>query len=133
MVTHVLLGRPPGGETLFEAGAHLTPVELAQAGDGLDCLCLPVDDETGHTVIDDLGYRTGPEGDDRRAASHRLDHHEAERLGPVDWKQQGRGAGEKSSLGFVGDFADQPNLGTIDLGLDLFLEVASFATGYLCG
>ena len=34
-------------------------------------------------------------GDHRRAAGHRLDHHQAERLGPVDGEQQRRGVAQE--------------------------------------
>ena len=49
-----------------------------------------VDDAPGHAFVDHLGHRAAAPRDHRRAAGHRLDHHEAERLGPVDREQQRR-------------------------------------------
>ncbi len=45
-------------------------------------------------------------GDDRRAAGHRFDHHQAERFGPVDGKQQRRGVAEEVRLLGIADLAD---------------------------
>ena len=45
-------------------------------------------DVAGDTVIDDFRHGAAIPRDDRRSAGHRLDHHEPERLRPVDREQQ---------------------------------------------
>ena len=57
-----------------------------------------VHDEAGDAVVDHLGDRAAAERHHRRAAGHRFDHHQAERLGPVDGEQQRRGAAEEVAL-----------------------------------
>ena len=59
---------------------------------------LVVHDEAGHAVVDHLGHRAAVERDHRRAAGHRLDHHQAERLRPVDREQQRVGARQECRL-----------------------------------
>ena len=52
--------------------------------DRLDEVVLAVAAEAGDAVVDELGRGAPVRRDDRRAARHRLDHHETERLGPAD-------------------------------------------------
>ena len=59
----------------------------------------------------DLGHRAAAQGDDRRAARHRLDHHQAERLRPVDREQQGVGVAEEVVLRRAADLADELDQG----------------------
>src|SRR5205823_6728829 len=59
----------------------------------------------------------------RRAAGQRLDHHEAEWLGPVDRKEQAQGLGEKFPLLVVTDLADILDEGAVDQRPHLALEV----------
>jgi hypothetical protein len=73
-----------------------------------------------------------PERDNGRAARHRFDHHQAERLGPVDRKQQSRGIGEKFLFGFIVNFANQPDLVAVDLRFKPFLEVTPLTARYFC-
>ena len=49
-------------------------------------------------VDDDLGHRAVGQGDHRRAARHRLDHHHAERLVPEDGEEQAACPGEQPAL-----------------------------------
>jgi len=64
-------------------------------------------EESRATVASSSG--TEPQGprDHRRAARHRLDHHEAERLRPVDGEQQRAGAAEEGGLADVLDLPDE--------------------------
>ena len=55
-------------------------IDLTDPSDGFDGLVQGVDQEAGHPVLDEFGHRAPFEGDDRGAASHRLDDGEAERL-----------------------------------------------------
>ena len=71
---------PAGGFACATAARRRSTAPIAPA--------LVLDDEAGHAFVDDLRHRAAVEGDDRRAARHRLDHHQTERLGPIDRHQQ---------------------------------------------
>src|SRR5438445_683679 len=76
-------------------------VDLAQSsqrGRRLGRVVLHGNDEARLAVRDDLRHRAAGRGDDRRAARHRLGHHEPERLVPVDREQHRLGAGEQVDL-----------------------------------
>src|SRR5258707_11110775 len=109
---------------------YLPPVEFAEPTDGLDGFGFPIHDKAGDAVVDDFRYRAGPERDNRRAARHGFNHHQAERLRPVDRKQQSRGTGEKLLLGRIINFANQPDLVAVDLRFKPFLEVTPLPTWY---
>ena len=67
-----------------------------------------VDQEAVLAVVDDLGHRAPSEGDDRRAAGHRLDDAEAERLVEVDRGASSARAPPRRSARSVGtDRADE--------------------------
>src|SRR5215207_3436880 len=84
----ILLGHAARREALLEAGAYARTRQLRElVPDGGHRSGFAVDDQPGHAMFDDLGYRAAAEGDHRCAASHCLDHHQAERLGPVDWHE----------------------------------------------
>ena len=74
---------------------------------GRDRLVDVLDQEAGPGVVDDFGRRSATEGDHRCAAGHRFDHHHAERLGPVDRKQQRRRFAEELGLLLLIDLADE--------------------------
>ena len=65
-----------------------------------------LDDEAGEAVVDDLRDRAAVVGNHRCTAGHGLDHDEAERLGPVDRKQQPDCAAQKIRFFVVADLAD---------------------------
>ncbi|MET3997859.1 hypothetical protein ABID65_009542, partial [Bradyrhizobium sp. S3.9.2] len=64
-------------------------------------------------------------------ARHRLDQDEAERLRPIDWKQERGGAGEERLLANLVHLADKLDLFAVELGFELLLEVGRFRAGYL--
>ena len=75
-------------ESALERRPDLGTVEYGQPAYGRRRLRLVVDNKARDALIDNLGYRARPEGYDRRAAGHRFDHHQPERLGPVDREEQ---------------------------------------------
>ena len=79
-------------EALLARAAARRGVDLVEPADRRGHRVLVVDDEARPAVLDDLGRRALRERDHRRAAGQRLDHHEAERLGPADRHQQRPGA-----------------------------------------
>ena len=84
--------------------------------------------------VDDLGHRAGPPGDDRRAARHRLDHHQPERLAPSRSGRAARCASPRKSA-FVGsaDLADELDERRLEQRLDLPLEVLAIGVVDLGG
>src|SRR6266404_6846137 len=130
IVTKAFLGHPLRGKALLEMRAYLAPVEFAEPPDGAGGFCFPIHDKAGYTVIDDFRHRARAERDNRRAARHGFDHDQAERLRPVDRKQQSCGIGEKLLLGSIINFANQPDLVAVDLRFKPFLEVTPLTTRY---
>ena len=79
-------------------GAARGAVERARRG---ECRRQPggvVPEEPGDAVIDDLGGGAGTGGHDRGARGQSFDHHESERLGPLDGVDQGDGVPQESVL-----------------------------------
>ncbi len=74
-------------------------------------------------VVDHFGHRAAIERDDRRAAGHGLDHHQAERLRPIDRNEQHDGAAQEFRFLLVGDLADIFDIARFDHRLDLFVEI----------
>ena len=89
---------------------------MSQTVDGADGAVDVLDDEAGKAVVDHFRHRAAIEGDDRRAAGHGFDHHQAERLRPIDRHQQRDRAAQKLGFILVVDFAD-----IFDLLLDLII------------
>src|SRR6202158_6166524 len=70
------------GEALLETASHFAAIQRGHPHRSDAGLIDIVDDHAGHPFVDHLRDRSGAIGEDRRAARHRLDHHEAERLRP---------------------------------------------------
>src|SRR5215813_9386151 len=64
-----------------------------------------------------------PEREHGGAARHSLDHSQAERLRPVDGKEQRQRLSKKLALGTLIDLADVFYTGLIDERLDLLVEI----------
>ena len=73
---------------------------------------------SSNVILHDFRNRAFAEGQHRRAARHRLDHDETERLRPVDREQQGERLAEKFALGGLVDLADEFNAGAVEQRLD---------------
>ena len=82
-----------------------------------------VHDEAGDAVVHDLGHRALPHRHDGRAAGHRLDHHQPERLRPGDGEEERVRVREQLALALVADLALVHDLVAVDVRLDLRLEV----------
>src|SRR5258707_3342442 len=124
----IVLRHAGGREALLEALAHQAAVETRHAPERRHRRVDRVDDEAGAAVFDQFGHRAVRPGDHRRAAGHRLDHGEAERLGPVDRKEQRRGIAQERRLLRLGQLAHEFGHGCRgDQRLDMAAEV--FAVG----
>src|SRR5262249_10352511 len=118
-------------EALLEAGADRGAVEPVDVVQHRHRLVDVVDDEASEAVLDDLRGRAVPEGDDRHAARHGLDHDETEGLRPADRKQQGARLAEEGYLGCLVDLADELDRRVIeerghDLGVISFVDAVDF-------
>jgi hypothetical protein len=71
-------------EVAFDMSAASNAVKRCHFRHRLDQFLEGRANEAGHTIQDDLRYRTVPAGDHRGAGGHRLDHGQTERLRPVD-------------------------------------------------
>ena len=89
-----------------EATPHLAPIQMRDGVGRLDGLFFIVDDKPGDAAVDHFWRGAVTIGDHRRAASHRLDADQSERLWPLDREEQRLGAAEEVGLLVVGDFAD---------------------------
>ena len=93
-------------EVLFGVAAAGGTIDRVRALHGLDHLVDRIAQQSAHAVLDDLGRRAVAEGNDRSAASERLDHHHPERLRPADRVEQRDRVGEETVSGVYPDFAD---------------------------
>ncbi len=63
---------------------HAARSKASRSASAATACVLVLDDPPGQARLDDLGHRAAPVRDHGRAARHRLDHHQAEGLRPVD-------------------------------------------------
>src|SRR5690348_2044259 len=91
------------GEAAFEGGADARAVVADDFADRGGRGLQAVDDAAGDAILQHLRDRAAVPGDDRGSAGHRLDHHQAERLRPVDREQQRRGIAEEARLARIAD------------------------------
>ena len=118
----VLGNHPVGREVPLHRQPAVAPLEFTQPADGPDHGGLVVAQETGPTVIDDLGGSPFGKGQHRCATGHGLDHHHAERLVPTDRETERRRPGQQFELALVGHLAEVPGIGP-EQGLHLLGEV----------
>ena len=103
--------------------AALGAVDLVDALHRVDQLQQRRAEEAGATVDDDFRHRAARPGDHGRAARHRLDHHQAERLRPIDREQQGTRPPEKRRLVLLADLAEELHQRIVQHRLHHALEV----------
>jgi len=103
----VLLCHTPCRKAPLEAGTYLPAIDHAKPSNGCRCVLLVLHNEAVDTVVNDFRNRTSPVGNNRCAAGHRLNHYQAERLGPLDWKKECSCAGEELLFASVIYLADQ--------------------------
>src|SRR5437588_12111417 len=87
VVAEILLRHPTSRKPFLEMPAHLPSIEFGKSSDCFNSFRFSRHDKAGYSVIDHLRHRAGLEGNDGRAAGHRLDHDETERFWPIDRKQ----------------------------------------------
>ncbi len=96
---------------------RLPDAEAAQCSDPTgrcDRLVDGLDDEATNAVGNDFRHGAIAESNHRRAGGHRLDHHQAKGLGPVNREQQRQGMPEEVALGALVDLADELDQGMVE-------------------
>lgn len=78
-VCHGCGGKPPPG--MQETSLAVYAADISNSSGHLISIGY---DDTGYPAVDNLGNRTVRPGNDRSPAGHCLNHHQSERLGPVD-------------------------------------------------
>jgi len=81
-----------------------------------------IDDHAADVIGDDLRNRAIAPGDNRRTGRHGFDHHQPERLWPVDRKQKRPRFSEKWAFLALVDLADELDERMIEQRFDLSLE-----------
>ena len=108
-----------GRKALFEPRPDRSAVQQDGPPGGLHGFVHRIHQIAGHPVLDDLGRGAAAERHHRRAAGHGLDHHQTERLGPVDGEQQRLRPAEKGGLLGVADLAHELHQGIVQQRPDL--------------
>src|SRR4029077_1255581 len=119
----IVIGHPGDGEPLLEAPTHRTTIERDHVAQRPARLVEAGHDSTRDMFIDDLADRAAAEAEDGRAASHRLYHHEAEGLWPIDREEQGARVSEELRLAVIVDLADEFNAGLVEQGCDNLAKI----------
>src|SRR5207245_11086213 len=108
-------------------------VKTVEEPDGSDRGRLVTYDEAGQSVFNHFRDRAAIERDHRRATAHCLDHHQAERLRPVDRHQQANGTREEGRFIAFADLPDHLNPRTVQHRLYHRIEVVLVDLVHLCG
>jgi hypothetical protein len=98
-------------------------VDVGKFRDGRHGFIFTVHDVTGFAFVDDFRNRSAAPSDHGGSACHGLDHDQAERLRPVDRKQQGTGVAQERRLLAVADLADELDERMVEQRLYDFMEI----------
>src|SRR5688572_18941168 len=110
---------------LLERFPAALPAELSDSPGRSHGVIEVVYDETRAPVLQHLGDRPAAKRDHGRAARESLDHHEPERLGPVDREQEHSSVTQEFLLLTVADLTDVLDERVTEQRLDDVLEVVA--------
>src|SRR5882757_4479959 len=102
---NIIRGHACGRESLLELSSNSVTVERNHAWEHPHRLIHSIDDGARDPLVDDFRNGTMTESKDGSAARHRLDHHQAERLGPVDREQERQRIAQELGLAALIDLA----------------------------
>ena len=85
-------------EALLEPATNRIPIQRLCERNCGDCFIEIIDDEASDAVVDDFRHRATAKSNYRRTIGHRFDDSQAERLGPIDRKQQCQRITQERSL-----------------------------------
>jgi hypothetical protein len=103
----VILGHACSGKPLLEPPPNRTSIESHHVRKDSHRLLRRVDDAAGDVLVHDFWNRAAAKRENRGAARHRFDHHQAEWLGPVDGEQERPCFAEKLDLAPLADLSDE--------------------------
>jgi hypothetical protein len=109
---------------LLEPPPNGTAIDRNHPRKHLHSLIHRIDDSTRDALVDDFRDGTMAEGKDGRATSHRLDHHQAKRLRPIDRKQKRQRLAQEFGLAALIDLADELDPRIVQQRRDLFAKIA---------
>ena len=112
------------GVTLLEDAATAAAIDFSNRARRGDCAGLVVHDESCNAVFHDFADGPAAIGDDGRSAGKSFDHHQAERLRPVDREQQRSRIANEVVLLVLTDLAGEVDQRMRQQGLYLAIEVA---------
>src|SRR5581483_10327550 len=121
----VVVDHPAGGEAALDARAHRAPVEPGSLRDRARGFADGVHEIAVLAVADELAEGAARTGDHRRAAGHRLDDAEPERLLEVDEMDERPRAAEQPGAAVGADRAEVADVLPVEPRLDLLLEVGA--------
>src|SRR5262249_26163444 len=81
--TQIVLRHAPHGKALLKATSDFLAGQMSKPVNRADRATDVLYNETGYAIVDHFRRRTAIECDHRRAAGHRFDHDQAERLRPI--------------------------------------------------
>src|SRR5262249_9994409 len=103
---HIVFRHARGGKAPFEHLPAATAIKTRQTSDPARRY-LPLPDAEPGAVFNNFGHGAVGPRDPRRAAGHRLDHHQAEWLRPINREEQRIRLAKKSLLPLTADLADE--------------------------
>ena len=108
---------------MLEPSPNGASIERNHSGEHPHRLVHSVNDGAGDALVDDFRNRPMAESKHGRAARHCLDHHQAERLRPIDREQERLRLAQEFGLAALIDLADELDPRIAQQRYDLFVEI----------
>src|SRR4029450_8524354 len=120
---NIVRGHACGRKSLLEPLPNSMTIERKHLRQHPYRLIHRVNEGARDALVDDFRNGTPAECKDRRAARHRLDHYQAERLRPIDREQKRLGLAQEFGLAALIDLADELDPWVAQQRCDLFPEI----------